>query len=493
MDTETKGRAFKGKQPTAKMSNTDRNERSLLNSSRLVWGSLISVDVKRQLPFLAHSRQRWWWDKNADKDNVAPIDIALSSSYAPVQQGKVNLSNSPLETMSIGSRSNEISGHIICRHRKKAMTVLQSKKLSPVFLLCQRPMLKFSVTSKNAKHRTTGQYLKELVVEFEPGNGLVISAKETLSRRKAWCDAAVDISQKLSWSMWTITDRDTATGQSLSRNYSTMKNHTGCLLQHIVQGGGRRCGTDGVRVGLRHVNKDMSTIIMQPVKMHREGRQAKALSTHEEEGTVGVDISKAEGGKIEARRHCTSQLKDYKGQPLGGWKPHHNAVRRMTILVFVKGGNLGPWRMNVQGDTVRTSGFEVYFDQEQHLHDHVDAVYMFMALASSRRPINICPEDDLLTKMYNREHARCTCDIGGDVAPQVHMYYTSDANDASYRAEETDTPNKAAWIAEWPGEPEEAHNASCHAPGFLEVSSPEELKNIHSKFFKATGNDALAT
>ncbi|KAI6095936.1 hypothetical protein F5141DRAFT_1067970 [Pisolithus sp. B1] len=455
MDTETKGRAFKGKQPTAKMSNTDRNERSLLNSSRLVWGSLISVDVKRQLPFLAHSRQRWRWDKNADKDNVAPIDIALSSSYAPVQQGKVNLSNSPLETMSIGSRSNEISGHIICRHKKKAMTVLQSKKLSPVFLLCQRPMLKFSVTSKNAKHRTTGQYLKELVVEFEPGNGLVISAKETLSRRKAWCDAAV--------------------GENM---FNARVGHSTGQIDIKHQPKVVMVNVDNRRQ--RHCNR--------AVKMHREGRQAKALSTHEEEGTVGVDISKAEGGKIKAQRHCTSQLKDYKAQPLGGWKPHHNAVRRMTILVFVKGGNLGPWRMNV-----RTSGFEVYFDQEQHLHDHVDAVYVFMALASSRRPINICPEDDLLTKMYNREHARCTCDIGGDVAPQVHMYYTSNANDASYRAEETDTPNKAAWIAEWPGEPEEAHNASRHAPGFLEVSSPEELKNIHSKFFKATGNDALAT
>ncbi|KAI6143866.1 hypothetical protein EDD17DRAFT_1515390 [Pisolithus thermaeus] len=277
MDTEIKGRAFKGKQPTAKMSNTDRNERSLLNSSRLVWGSLISVDVKRQLPFLAHSRQRWWWDKNVDKDNVAPIDITLSSSYAPVQQGKVNLSNSPLETMSIGSRNNEISGHIICRHRKKAMTVLQSKKLGLEHSQCH---------FKNAKHRTTGQYLKELVVEFEPGNGLVISAKETLSRRKAWCDAAV--------------------GENM---FNARVGHSTGQIDIKHQPKVVMVNVDNRRQ--RHCNR--------AVKMHREGRQAKALSTHEEEGTVGVDISKAEGGKIKAQRHCTSQLKDYKGQPLGGW------------------------------------------------------------------------------------------------------------------------------------------------------------------------------
>ncbi|KAI6165558.1 hypothetical protein EDD17DRAFT_1505627 [Pisolithus thermaeus] len=60
-------------------------------------------------------------------------------------------------------------------------------------------------------------------------------------------------------------------------------------------------------------------------------------------------------------------------------------------------------RVRSQGDAViysteirvRTSQFEVYYDQEQHLHDHGNAVYVFVALASSGRPINICPEDDL--------------------------------------------------------------------------------------------------
>lgn len=91
-----------------------------------------------------------------------------------------------------------------------------------------------------------------------------------------------------------------------------------------------------------------------------------------------------------------------------------------TVLVFVMGGNSGPWRMNVRGDTlqgyrilpnnnifasdalvysteirVRGSRFEVYFDQQQHLHDRCNAVYVFVGLAGSGRPINICPEDDL--------------------------------------------------------------------------------------------------
>lgn len=60
----------------------------------------------------------------------------------PVQQGKVNLSNGPFETPSIGSRRKETSRHIIRRHRKKAVTVPQDKKLGPVFLLRQRALVK---------------------------------------------------------------------------------------------------------------------------------------------------------------------------------------------------------------------------------------------------------------------------------------------------------------------------------------------------------------
>ncbi|KAI6120913.1 hypothetical protein EDD16DRAFT_1518596 [Pisolithus croceorrhizus] len=83
-----------------------------------------------------------------------------------------------------------------------------------------------------------------------------------------------------------------------------------------------------------------------------------------------------------------------------------------TVLVFVMGGNSGPWRMNVRGDTlqgyrilpnnnifasdalvysteirVRGSRFEVYFDQQQHLHDRCNAVYVFTTFRVRREAV----------------------------------------------------------------------------------------------------------
>lgn len=91
-----------------------------------------------------------------------------------------------------------------------------------------------------------------------------------------------------------------------------------------------------------------------------------------------------------------------------------------TVLVFLMGARTGPRRMDVRRDTsqpfcilpsrnafpagaaicaihihVGTQAFKVFFDKYTHDYDRDNALYVFVAMASSGRPINICPEDDL--------------------------------------------------------------------------------------------------
>lgn len=91
-----------------------------------------------------------------------------------------------------------------------------------------------------------------------------------------------------------------------------------------------------------------------------------------------------------------------------------------TVLVFIMGHTARPQRMTIAREGLDTyrlmpinsvfspemlvycmhfrvgaSRFVLYFDKHKHEVDRENAVYMFVGVASSGRPIDVCPEDDM--------------------------------------------------------------------------------------------------